>query len=231
VIGGIPPAWGNHRQPTADDTPACAAGSSLDDPRAIASQTRIDPRGAPSTVGRRPQLAAHRPNLLLPLANTHRRTPPVSRCQRRLESAQYTSLRFGETLLLEGLIGSIGSVGDAVDNALAKATIGLYKTESCARDPRSAPDRSPPSPTWNRSPRPGCTGATPPGSCTASADAHPAEAEAEYWASQVSIAKNAPWPQLPRCRSSAGARRAQGQALRVAFGQPCPGCAPAQDRS
>jgi putative transposase len=47
--------------------------------------------------------------------------------------SQYTSLRFGETLLLEGLTPSVGSVGDALDNALAETTIGLYKTE-CIRD-------------------------------------------------------------------------------------------------
>jgi hypothetical protein len=42
-------------------------------------------------------------------------------------------VRFGETLLLEGLIPSIGTVGDALDNALAETTIGLYKTE-CVRE-------------------------------------------------------------------------------------------------
>jgi putative transposase len=47
--------------------------------------------------------------------------------------SQYTAVRFGETLLLEGLQPSIGSVGDAYDNALAETTIGLYKTE-CVRD-------------------------------------------------------------------------------------------------
>jgi chromate transporter len=47
--------------------------------------------------------------------------------------SQYTSVRFGETLLLEGLIPSVGTVGDALDNALAETTIGLYKTE-CVRN-------------------------------------------------------------------------------------------------
>src|SRR5258706_16406421 len=50
--------------------------------------------------------------------------------RRRL--AQYTSVRFAETLMLAGLAGSVGSVGDAYDNALAETTIGLYKTE-CIR--------------------------------------------------------------------------------------------------
>ena len=47
--------------------------------------------------------------------------------------SQYTSLRFAETLMLAGLAASVGSVGDAYDNALAETTIGLYKTE-CTRD-------------------------------------------------------------------------------------------------
>ena len=47
--------------------------------------------------------------------------------------SRYTSVRFAETLMLAGLAGSVGSVGDAYDNALAETTIGLYKTE-CTRD-------------------------------------------------------------------------------------------------
>lgn len=47
--------------------------------------------------------------------------------------SQYTSVRFTETLMLAGLNGSIGTVGDAYDNALAETTIGLYKSE-CARE-------------------------------------------------------------------------------------------------
>jgi putative transposase len=47
--------------------------------------------------------------------------------------SQYTSARFGETLMLGGLQASIGTVGDAYDNALAETTIGLYKTE-CTRE-------------------------------------------------------------------------------------------------
>lgn len=35
-----------------------------------------------------------------------------------------------ETLLLAGLIPSTGTVGDALDNALAETTMGRYKIES-----------------------------------------------------------------------------------------------------
>jgi putative transposase len=52
--------------------------------------------------------------------------------QRPVESTQYTSVHFGETLLLAGMIPSTGSVGDAYDNALCETIIGLYKTE-CIR--------------------------------------------------------------------------------------------------
>lgn len=46
--------------------------------------------------------------------------------------SQYTAVRFGETLSLSGMRPSIGTVGDAYDNALAETLIGLYKTE-CVR--------------------------------------------------------------------------------------------------
>ena len=46
--------------------------------------------------------------------------------------SQYTSLRFTEHLALEGIAPSIGSVGDAYDNALMESVIGLFKTE-CIR--------------------------------------------------------------------------------------------------
>ncbi len=42
---------------------------------------------------------------------------------------QYTAIRFTEHLQLEGGKPSIGSVGDAYDNALMECVIGLYKTE------------------------------------------------------------------------------------------------------
>ncbi|MGV9711062.1 IS3 family transposase [Gordonia sp. NPDC003424] len=57
--------------------------------------------------------------------------------------SQYTSVRCGETLELSGLMPSIGSVGDAYDNALAETTIGLFKTEAVRDDSpfRSGPLR------------------------------------------------------------------------------------------
>lgn len=46
--------------------------------------------------------------------------------------SQYTSVRFTDTLVLAGLAASIGTVGDALDNAAAETTIGLYKHEAVA---------------------------------------------------------------------------------------------------
>ena len=46
--------------------------------------------------------------------------------------SQYTSIRFTEHLELEGIRPSIGSVGDAYDNALMETINGLYKAE-CIR--------------------------------------------------------------------------------------------------
>ncbi|MGP5056481.1 IS3 family transposase [Brachybacterium paraconglomeratum] len=46
--------------------------------------------------------------------------------------SQYTSIRYTEHLDLEGIAPSIGTVGDAFDNALMETINGLYKTE-CIR--------------------------------------------------------------------------------------------------
>jgi putative transposase len=43
--------------------------------------------------------------------------------------SQYTSFRFTQHLIDSNIDASIGTVGDAYDNALAESAIGLYKTE------------------------------------------------------------------------------------------------------
>ena len=48
--------------------------------------------------------------------------------------SQYTSTRYTDTLALEGLQPSIGSVGDAYDNAAAETVMGLFKNEAVAKD-------------------------------------------------------------------------------------------------
>jgi putative transposase len=49
--------------------------------------------------------------------------------RRPVEFTQYLSIRYTERLAEEGLVASVGSVGDSYDNALAESIIGLYKTE------------------------------------------------------------------------------------------------------
>ena len=47
--------------------------------------------------------------------------------------SQYLSIRYTERLAEEGLVASVGTVGDSYDNALAETIIGLYKTELIER--------------------------------------------------------------------------------------------------
>ncbi|MDZ7914542.1 MAG: integrase core domain-containing protein [Rhodococcus sp. (in: high G+C Gram-positive bacteria)] len=50
-----------------------------------------------------------------------------------IEPNQYTSIGFAEALALEGIVASIGSIGDAYDNALAESTIDVFKTEAISK--------------------------------------------------------------------------------------------------
>ena len=52
------------------------------------------------------------------------RADPSHRCR-----IAYTSIAFTERLAAAGVSGSVGTVGDAYDNALAESVIGLFKTE------------------------------------------------------------------------------------------------------
>ena len=47
--------------------------------------------------------------------------------------SQYTSFAFTQRLVQAGVDPSVGSVGDAYDNALAESTIGLFKAEDLPR--------------------------------------------------------------------------------------------------
>jgi putative transposase len=48
--------------------------------------------------------------------------------------SQYTAISFTEALIDAGIAPSIGTVGDALDNALMESTIGLFKTELIEHD-------------------------------------------------------------------------------------------------
>jgi hypothetical protein len=63
------------------------------------------------------------PNLVA-VPSTHL---PIEVLRQPLESGQYTSIAFTTRLLDAGVDTSVGSVGDAYDNALAETTVGLHK--------------------------------------------------------------------------------------------------------
>ncbi len=52
--------------------------------------------------------------------------------RRPIEFAQYTSIHFTQELTDHGVLGSVGSVGDAYDNALAESSVDSFKTELIA---------------------------------------------------------------------------------------------------
>jgi putative transposase len=138
VTDGIPPPSRNHRTPTAADTPASSADSSLDSPRAIAAQNRrrcssLPAGGRPGErIAGRPARSAAR--LFLSIAT------PLDRALRRpVESAQYVSLGFGQAARDAGIALSMGSRGDAYDNAVAESFFATLKKELIHR--RSWPTR------------------------------------------------------------------------------------------
>ena len=52
--------------------------------------------------------------------------------RRPVESAQYTSGDYTQTLDDHGVLASVGSTGDAYDNALAESFVDSFKTELIA---------------------------------------------------------------------------------------------------
>src|SRR5215212_7877010 len=126
--GGMPPALRNQRAPTAGDTPASTAASSLEHPAAIAAQNRwrSSRRAAEGRPGDgnapRPDRSERRLRMVIA-------TSSLKVLRRPLESAQYVSIRYTERLTAAGIEPSGGSVGDSFDNALAQTINGLYKAE------------------------------------------------------------------------------------------------------
>jgi putative transposase len=59
-------------------------------------------------------------------------TPLLEVLQRPRESAQYTSAQFNDALTDHGVLASLGSVGDAYDNAMAESFVDSFKTELIA---------------------------------------------------------------------------------------------------
>ncbi|MFE9577009.1 hypothetical protein ACFYO1_11545 [Nocardia sp. NPDC006044] len=72
---------------------------------------------------------AHHGDLAARSLRASERTRSDPSFRRPLEPEQYTSIKFTESLAVQGLSASIGSVDDAYDNALAESIIGLFQTE------------------------------------------------------------------------------------------------------
>ena len=134
-MGGMPPLWRNHRVPTGWDTPAATAASSLDSPPAIASQNRCRCSRRPA-VGRPGDRSVRtsRTVVTVDVSVFPSQLLTVEVLRRPIESTQYLSMRYTDRLVEAGIAPSVGSQGDAYDNALAESMIGLYKTEVIQRN-------------------------------------------------------------------------------------------------
>ena len=112
----MPPASRNHRAPTAGDTPARSAASSLDCPAAIAVQNRrrSSRRATPGRPGERnaPRPDRSERRLRVPIAN-----PSVEVLRRPPESAQYACKDYRAILARHGIAQSMSRKGDCLDNA------------------------------------------------------------------------------------------------------------------
>src|SRR5215218_8071408 len=120
-MGDIPPPSRNHRLPTACDTPAAAAASSLEHPPTISRQNRCrssrratDGRPGDHICARTARIACCR----LPTPIAHHLHHKVLR--RPVDSAQYVSLLFGERCRDAGIELSIGATS-AHDNAVGES--------------------------------------------------------------------------------------------------------------
>jgi transposase InsO family protein len=83
--------------------------------------------GAPGDfIGERPVNATIHP------AGLPINTPTIKVLQRPVESAQYASIAYTDALAEHGILASVGSVGDALDNAMAESFVDSFKTELIA---------------------------------------------------------------------------------------------------
>jgi len=124
----MPPAFRNHRVPTACGTPAPTAASSLDKPAAIPAQNhRCSSR--PATGGRPGDVNLPRS------ARSERRRPaiapsPIPALRRSLVSTQYASETYRELLAARKLVGSMSRRGNPYDNAKAESFMKTLKVEA-----------------------------------------------------------------------------------------------------
>jgi hypothetical protein len=112
--------------PTAGDTPACRAASSLDSPRAIAAQNRCrsSRRATDGRPGDRIAGRPAKPGRRCPrsrIATPH--CPGAATTRRPVESAQYTSWAFSQRAKAFGLVPSMGSVGACFGNGMTRVVL------------------------------------------------------------------------------------------------------------
>ena len=126
---GAPPHSRNHLAPTAGETPALRAASSLEHPSAIACQNgRRSDRC--STGGRPGDLIFTRPirTFLESIAISY-----WEALRRSVEFTQYTSIAFGKRCKEMGVRPSMGTVGNAYDNAMAERVLASLECELIER--------------------------------------------------------------------------------------------------
>jgi putative transposase len=75
---------------------------------------------------------AGQPDPIAAFSSRPSQLPSIRALRRPLESAQYTSIDYTQTLADHGVLASVGSVGDAYDNALAESFVDSFKTELIA---------------------------------------------------------------------------------------------------
>ena len=119
-----------YRRGQDDETKVRSASTSPKAPISPGGQLRNSkPSLMPSTPGPGKLSAGRHP--LKPSTSTYS-WPNKPVLHPPVESGQYLSLAFTEKLALDGIAPSIGSVGDAYDNALMETINGLYKAQ-CIR--------------------------------------------------------------------------------------------------
>src|SRR5829696_8982249 len=128
IAGAMPPAFRNHRAPTAWGTPAEAAASSLDAPAAIAAQNSLR-SSRPATGGRpgdgkglRPDRSDRRFRLFIATSSTQ-----VLR--RPLESALHAAEPYRRALERHGIEQSMSRRGNCLDNAPMESFFASLKKE------------------------------------------------------------------------------------------------------
>jgi len=124
----MPPAFRNHLVPTACGTPVPTAASSLDIPAAIDTQNRRR-SSRPATGGRPGNRNGARPDRSERRFPVFIANPLIMVLRQPLESTQYTSLAFGKRCKEAGVRPSMGSVGDAYDNAMCESFFATLECE------------------------------------------------------------------------------------------------------